>query len=60
MPKHDQVLIDLGESICDLIDTYVTGHDLTVAAVIGVLQMISEDLIETARRDAEEDEDEEE
>lgn len=58
-PKHDQVIVDLSESICDLIDTYVTGHDIALASIVGVLHCIAHDLIAEMLEDEADDEDDE-
>jgi len=55
MPAN-QAATDLAESIADLIDTYVTGHDLSYAEVIGILHMVAWDLNKQAVEDDEDDE----
>lgn len=45
MSEASELCNDLGMAIRDLIDTFVTGHDLPVALVVGTLECIKHEII---------------
>lgn len=40
-----ELALDLGESIRDTINTYITGHDIPIELVVGVLHCIAHEMM---------------
>ena len=53
-----KLALDLGESIRDTIDTYITGHDIPIELVVGILHCIANERMMEHHERAEEDFDE--
>lgn len=45
MSNGQEVILDLGEAIRDTIDTYVTGHEIPVESVVGLLHCIAHEIM---------------
>jgi hypothetical protein len=43
--SESDLIVDLGTSIRDLIDTYSAGHEIPVALIVGLLHCIAAEII---------------
>ena len=54
----NDTIIDLGDALRDTIDTYLTGHEIPVALVVGLLHCIAHEIImDSDTYDLEDDDD---
>ena len=45
MSDNDDLIDDLAQALRDTIGTYMTGHDIPVATVVGVLSCLANEVI---------------